>query len=42
MDSASIPAKGGAATGPNPTDRGKPGTKRHVVTDATASRWRSA
>ncbi len=26
--------KGGPATGPNPTDRGKPGTKRHVVTDA--------
>ncbi len=25
--------KGGAATGPNPTDRGRPGTKRHVVTD---------
>ena len=26
--------KGGAETGPNPTDRGKPGTKRHLVTDA--------
>jgi len=25
--------KGGAATGPNPTDRGKPGTKRHGVVD---------
>jgi transposase len=25
--------KGGAKTGPNPTDRGKPGTKRHIVTD---------
>jgi transposase len=25
--------RGGAATGPNPTDRGKPGTKRHVVVD---------
>jgi transposase len=25
--------KGGDATGPNPTDRAKPGTKRHVVTD---------
>ncbi|MDB5929067.1 MAG: family transposase [Polaromonas sp.] len=34
MDSASIPAKkGGAATGPNPTDRGKAGTKRHLLTD---------
>jgi transposase len=26
--------KGGTATGPNPTDRGRPGTKRHLVTDA--------
>ena len=26
--------KGGSDTGPNPTDRGKAGTKRHVVTDA--------
>ena len=26
--------KRGPATGPNPTDRGKPGTKRHLVTDA--------
>ena len=26
--------KGGAEVGPNPTDRGKPGTKRHLVTDA--------
>ncbi|RYY07616.1 MAG: IS5 family transposase [Alphaproteobacteria bacterium] len=35
LDSASVPAKkGGPATGPNPTDRGKPGTKRHLVTDA--------
>jgi transposase len=25
--------KGGPATGPNPTDRGKPGTKRHLITD---------
>src|SRR5205085_1649393 len=25
--------KGGCASGPNPTDRGKPGTKRHVVVD---------
>src|SRR3954447_7411851 len=25
--------KGGAATAPNPTDRGKPGTRRHVVVD---------
>jgi transposase len=34
LDAASLPAKaGGAATGRNPTDRGKPGTKRHVVVD---------
>ncbi|WP_370451434.1 IS5 family transposase [Dankookia rubra] len=34
LDSASVPAKkGGAATGPNPPDRGKPGTKRHIVVD---------
>ena len=26
--------KGGQDTGPNPTDRGKPGSKRHVVIDA--------
>ena len=25
--------KGGAATGPDPTNRGKPGTKRHLVAD---------
>lgn len=25
---------GGAATGPNPTDRGRPGTKRRLATDA--------
>lgn len=25
--------KGGAATGRKPTDRGKPGAKRHLVTD---------
>ena len=24
---------GGDATGPNPTDRGKPGTKRHIMVD---------
>ncbi|NOG31694.1 IS5 family transposase [Halomonas sp. TBZ9] len=34
MDSASIKAKkGGSATGPNPADRGRPGTKRHLLTD---------
>src|SRR5207244_658299 len=27
-------AKGGADTGPNPTDRAKSSTKRHVLTDA--------
>jgi hypothetical protein len=34
LDSASVPAKKvGATTGPKPTDRGKPGTKHHVITD---------
>ena len=27
--------KGGELTGPNPTDRGKPGTKYHLLVDAT-------
>lgn len=35
VDSAQAPAKRrGAATGPNPTDRGKPGSKHHIITDA--------
>jgi transposase len=34
LDSASIPARGGGEeTGPNPTDRGRPGTTRHLVVD---------
>jgi transposase len=34
LDAASLPAKGGGEdTGPNPTDRGKPGSKRHVIVD---------
>lgn len=34
-DSASVGAvKGGGHAGPNPTDRGKQGSKRHVLTDA--------
>src|SRR5215208_1145110 len=34
VDSASVPAPaGGPATGPNPTDRGKLGTKHHLVVD---------
>jgi transposase len=34
LDAASLPAKaGGTATGPNPTDRGKSGSKRHLVVD---------
>src|SRR5215218_6741415 len=33
LDSASVPAKRGTKrTGPNPTDKGKAGSKRHVVT----------
>ena len=35
LDSASVPAKrGGISTGPNPVDRGRPGSKRAAVTDA--------
>ena len=36
LDSASVRAKKGAkeGTGPNPTDRGNPGAKRHVIVDA--------
>lgn len=34
LDSASVPApRGGQATGPNPTDRGKAGSKLHLVID---------
>ena len=34
LDSASIRARGGGDhTGPNPTDRGRPGTKRHLIVD---------
>ena len=34
LDSRSLPAKGGgAAVGRNPTDKGKPGSKHHVLTD---------
>ena len=35
VEAASVRAKkGGALTGPNPVDRGKPGSKLHVLTDA--------
>jgi transposase len=34
LDSAALPAPGGQETGKNPTDRGKQGTKRHLVVDA--------
>ena len=33
LDSASVPAPGGDQTGKDPTNRGKLGTKRHVVVD---------
>ena len=34
LDSSSVKAPlGGKSTGPNPTDRGKLGTKRHILTD---------
>ncbi|WP_321817016.1 MULTISPECIES: IS5 family transposase [unclassified Paraburkholderia] len=35
IDGASVPKPpGGAQTGPNPTDRGKLGSKRHIIVDA--------
>ncbi|PZP43791.1 MAG: IS5 family transposase [Azospirillum brasilense] len=35
LDSRSVPGKkGGETTGPNPTDRGRPGSKHSLVTDA--------
>jgi len=35
IDSSSVRAAyGGGATGPSPVDRGKPGTKHHLITDA--------
>jgi transposase len=35
IDSSSVRAAyGGGATGPSPVDRGKPGSKHHVITDA--------
>lgn len=35
VDSGTVRAVGGGEeTGPNPTDRGKPGSKHHVITDA--------
>ena len=39
LDTCSVRAKrGGDLTGPNPTDRGKRGTKYHIATDGTACR----
>jgi transposase len=43
VDSSSVRALGGGEkTGPNPTDRAKPGSKHHLIIDgmAVASRWR--
>jgi transposase len=34
IDGASWPARRGQETGPNPTDRGTLGSKRHIVVDA--------
>lgn len=40
LDSASTPYKGGSdAVGPDPTDRGRPGTKRHVILYACRRAW---
>ena len=37
FDSCSVRAVLGTQTGPNPTDRGKNGSKRHVAADAAAN-----
>lgn len=37
VDSASVPAPRGAETGPNPTDCGKSGSKRHVMVDGNGT-----
>ncbi|WP_139245600.1 hypothetical protein [Halomonas sp. QHL1] len=38
MDNASVPAKKGARPStPNPTDRFRPGSKRHLLTDRQAA-----
>jgi hypothetical protein len=34
VDVAAVRAKGGTLTGPNPVDRGKKGSKLHVLSDA--------
>ncbi|WP_172625062.1 hypothetical protein [Streptomyces griseofuscus] len=34
VDAASVRAERGALTGPNPVDRGKTGSKLHVLSDA--------
>lgn len=34
VDAASVRTKGGSLTGPNPVDRGKKGSKLHVLSDA--------
>jgi transposase len=39
-DSSHIRAKrGGDQIGPSPVDRGRPGSKHHLLTDATGIRW---
>lgn len=38
VDAASVRAKGGSLTGPNPVDRGKKGSKLHVLSDANLPR----
>ena len=37
LDSASVATPGGERTGPNPTDKGKSGSKRHVVVDRNSA-----
>jgi hypothetical protein len=36
LDSASVAPLGGQRTGPNPTDKGKKGSKRHLMVDRSS------
>jgi len=41
VDSCSVRAVLGRLTGPNPTDRAKRGSKRHLICDGHGIPWRS-
>src|SRR5262249_59589373 len=37
VDSTQVQAKRGSETGPSPVDRGRPGSKQHLLVDATGT-----